>query len=273
MRIAQLKHWRGRLGLLVLASLLGIYAIPAAAQVLYGTIVGTVEDATGASVPSAKVSVIEKATGFSRDAVSDGSGNFSIPSLPIGNYTVKVTANGFKSLTREGMELTANTTARVDLKLEIGAVSEQVTVEASAVQLQTDRSDSKTEITSAIVTELPLNQYRNYQALINLVPGATPAATQNSSTDTPGRALRSFVNGTATNNNVTRLDGAININLWLPHHVAYVAPSETVDNVNISTSSFDAEQGMAGGAAMTVITRSGTNQLHGAAWEYHENEG
>ncbi len=273
MSMAQMKHWRGRLALLVFAGLLGIYAIPAAAQVLYGTIIGTVEDATGAVVPNVKVTVTEKATGFTRETTTDVSGNYSIPSVPIGTYTVKITANGFKGLTREGVVLTVNTTARVNGKLEVGAVTEQVTVEASAVQLQTDRSDTKSEITSKVVTELPLNQYRNYQALINLVPGATPAATQNSATDTPGRALRSFVNGTATNNNVTRLDGATNINIWLPHHVAYVAPAETVENVNITTSSFDAEQGMAGGAAMTVASVSGTNQLHGAAWEYHENEG
>jgi hypothetical protein len=261
------------LATLVFAMLLGIYAIPAAAQVLYGTILGTVEDATGAVVPNAKVTVTEKSTGFTRDTTTDSGGNYSVPSVPIGTYAVKITANGFKSLTRDGVVLTVNTTARINGKLEVGAVSDQITIEASAVQLQTDRSDSKTEITSKVVTELPLNQYRNYQALINLVPGATPAATQNSATDTPGRALRSFVNGTATNNNVTRLDGATNINIWLPHHVAYVAPAETVENVNITTSSLDAEQGMAGGAAMTVASVSGTNQLHGAAWEYHENEG
>jgi hypothetical protein len=265
-------HRHGRTALLVFAGLLGIATIPAAAQVLYGTIVGTVEDATGAVVPNAKVTVNEKSTGFSRETTTDVSGNFSVPSVPIGTYTVKIAANGFKGLTREGLVLNVNTTARLDAKLEVGAVTDQITIEASAVQLQTDRSDTKTEISARIVTELPLNQYRNYQALINLVPGATPAALQNSATDTPGRALRSFVNGTATNNNVTRLDGATNINIWLPHHVAYVAPAETVENVNITTSSLDAEQGMAGGAAVTVASASGTNTLHGAAWEYHENQ-
>ena len=81
MRIAQLKHWRGRMGLLVFASLLGMYAIPAAAQVLYGTILGTVEDATGAVVPNAKVTIAEKATGFSRETTTDVAGNYSIPSV------------------------------------------------------------------------------------------------------------------------------------------------------------------------------------------------
>ena len=272
MGIANVRHWQGRLATLVFATLLGIYAIPAAAQVLYGTILGTVEDATGAVVPNAKVTVTEKATGFSRDTVTDVSGNYSVPSIPLGSYSVKVAVNGFKTLTRSNVAITANSTVRINGKLEVGAVTEQITIEASAVQLQTDRSDTKSEITAKTVQELPLNQYRNYQALINLVPGATPASFQNSSTDTPGRALRTFVNGTSTNNNVTRLDGAININIWLPHHVAYVAPAETVENVSITTSSFDAEQGMAGGASMTVASASGTNKIHGAGWLFHENQ-
>lgn len=262
----------GRLALLLFVGLIGIGSIPAVAQVLYGTILGTVLDASGSVVPSARVTVTEKATGFTRETVSDISGNYSVPSIPLGSYSVRVTANGFKTLTRDNVAVTANNTVRIDARLEVGAVSEQVTVEASAVTLQTDRSETKSEITGSVVQQLPLNQYRNYQALINLVPGATPAAFQNSSTDTPGRALTTNINGTARNNNTTRLDGATNVNIWLPHHVAYVAPAETVENVSITTSSFDAEQGMAGGAAMTVVSASGTNQIHGGAWEYHENE-
>lgn len=268
----QFANWRRHSALLALIALAGVLSIPAAAQVLYGSLLGTIEDATGAVVPNAKVSITEKATGFTRDTTSDASGNYSLPSIPAGNYTVKVTANGFKSLTREGVAVTVNSTVRIDGRLEVGAVSDQITIESTAVQLQTDRSETKSEIIASTVQQLPLNQYRNYQALINLVPGATPAAFQNSSTDTPGRALRTFVNGTATNNNVTRLDGATNINIWLPHHVAYVAPAETVDTVSITTSSFDAEQGMAGGAAMTVASAGGSNNIHGAAWEFHENE-
>ena len=208
MGIANFKHWQGRLATLVFATLLGIYAIPAAAQVLYTTIIGTVEDATGAVVPKVKVTIENKATGVNREATTDANGSYTMPSLPIGTYVVKFTANGFKTLTRDGVVLTVNTTARVNGKLEVGAVSEQVTVEASAVQLQTDRSDTKTEISAKIVTELPLNQYRNYQALINLVPGATPAAFQNSPTDTPGRALSTNVNGTARDRKSTRLNSS-----------------------------------------------------------------
>jgi hypothetical protein len=245
---------------------------PVFAQLLNGTFVGTVVDGSGSVIPNARITATEKNTGFSRETVSDDAGNFTLASVPGGVYSIKVSANGFRTLTRDNLTLTVGSTARVDAKLEVGAVSDQITVESSGVLLQTDRAETKSEIASKAVTELPLNQYRNYQALLNLVPGATPAALQNSVTDTPGRALRTFVNGTATNMNITRLDGAVNVNVWLPHHVAYVAPAETVETVGITTSSMDAEQGMAGGAAMTVVSASGTNDLRGALWEYHENQ-
>ena len=259
--------------LLLLCATLLLVAVPAAqAQVLYGSLVGTVEDSSGAVVPNAKVTITEVATSLSRDGQTDDRGRYSFPSIPSGTYTVRTTASGFKTVVRENVEVTVNSVARVDLKLELGTIAETINVQESAISLQTEKADTRTEIAQKIVLALPLSQYRNYQALLNLTPGASPAATQNSATDTPQRALRTFVNGTATNNNVTRLDGATNLNVWLPHHVAYVAPSETVEAVNVVTSSFDAEQGMAGGAAMTVVSISGTNEFRGAAWEYHENQ-
>ena len=105
------------------------------------------------------------------------------------------------------------------------------------------------------------------------MPGTTPAGFQNAVTDSPARALTTNVNGTARNNNNTRLDGTTNVFIWLPHHAVYVAPAETVDTVNIQTNNFEAEQGMAGGAAVTVLTKSGTNEFHGSAFALHEDEG
>ncbi len=93
---------------------------------------------------------------------------------------------------------------------------------------------------------MPLNRFRNYQALMNLVPGTTPMAFGNAETDTPARSLATNVNGQANTNNSTRTDGATNMNIWLPNHNMYISPAETVDTVNISTSSFDAEQGNGG---------------------------
>lgn len=256
--------------ILLLASGAGSTSLQA--QVLYGAVVGSVQDPSGAVVPNVQITVTNSETGQSRESSSDGSGNYTISNLLPGVYTVKATGPGFRTVTRTGLDVQANSTARVDLSMEVGQVSEVVNVDASAAQLQTDRSDTSTTLTTRPVATLPLNVYRNYQALINLVPGATPAAFQNSSTDTPGRSLSTSVNGTPRNMNTTRLDGAVNVNIWLPHHNAYVAPSETVQEVNVSTTALDAEQGSAGGAAVTVITKSGTNDLHGSAWEYHNNQ-
>ena len=97
-------------------------------------------------------------------------------------------------------------------------------------------------------------------------------AFQNAQTDTPGRALTTNVNGTNRNNNVTRIDGAASINVWLPHHAGYIAPVETIETVNISTNSFDASQGMTGGAAVSVATKSGTNEFRGSAFYFRNQD-
>jgi len=168
--------------------------------------------------------------------------------------------------------VTAGQISRIDVKLEIGAMTETVTVASAAELLQTDKTDLHTELKSKEIINLPLNQYRNYQSLINLVPGATPATFQNAQTDTPARSLRTQVNGTNPNSNNTRIDGASSVNIWLPHHTGYVAPAETIDTVNIATNNFDAAQGMAGGAAITLVTKSGTNNLAGSAFFFRNQD-
>ena len=162
--------------------------------------------------------------------------------------------------------MSAGNPVRVNVSLAVGALTETVEVAAGTTVLQTDNADLSTELTSKDIVNLPLNQYRNYQMLLNLVPGATPAQFQNAEIDSPGRSLRTWVNGTQPNSNATRIDGAVSVNIWLPHHVGYVQPAETIETVNVATNNFDAEFGMAGGAAATVITKSGTNQVRGSAF-------
>ncbi len=256
----------------VVCALVLLAARQAEAQVLYGSIVGTVEDQTGAVVPNATVNIVNNATGLSRETSTDEGGRYLLQNVLPGSYELKVTAAGFRTLTRSDVVVSINTVTRVDLRLELGLVTEAVTVAAAATMLQTDKSDVHVELNPRAITNLPLPSYRNYQSLINLVPGATPAGFQNAVVDTPARALRTEVNGSNPNNNNTRVDGATNIYIWLPHHVAYVQPVESIDTVNITTNSFDAEQGMAGGAAVTVVTKSGTNDLHGVAFLYHDNQ-
>jgi hypothetical protein len=243
----------------------------AVAQTLYGSIVGEITDPSGAAIPNATVTITDRATGQSRDVTSDSGGRFTVTDAQPGVYQVKYVAKGFRPIEKSDVTVTINTVTRADVVLPIGNVSEQVTVEASAVQLQTDKADVHTEISAQTIENMPMSNYRNYQSLIDLVPGSTPAAFQNANTDTPARALTTNINGTNRNNNSTRLDGAVNIFVWLPHHTVYVPPAETIQTVNISTDNFDADQGMAGGAAITVVTKSGTNSLHGTAFGYLEN--
>ncbi|MFN7920968.1 MAG: carboxypeptidase regulatory-like domain-containing protein [Bryobacteraceae bacterium] len=256
---------------LALAVLIGAQT-PAWAQVLYGSLVGLVEDPSGSVVPNATVTATNKGTGLTLEGKTDEGGRYNIGNVLPGDYDVKVTASGFRSITRTDVKVTLNTVTRADVRLEVGQLTEQVTVQAEATVLQTDKADTHTELNSKQISNLPLPGYRNYQSLINLVPGATPAGFQNSVTDSPGRSLTTNINGTNRNNNTTRIDGAASVNLWLPHHAGYVMPAEMVDTVNITTAASDAEQGLAGGASITLATKSGTNEFHGSVFEYHDNQ-
>ncbi len=257
---------------LLVVCLLGVAVHPAHAQVLYGSVVGTVTDQSQALIPGATVTLTSKDTGLSREATSDQGGRYSFVNVAPGKFDLKVVATGFRTYTVSNIDVSPNVVGRIDPKLEVGQLTEQVTVEASAAELQTDKSDTHSEIVSKEITSMPLSGYRNYQSLINLVPGATPAAFQNSITDTPGRALQTHINGGNAQTNITRIDGAASVNVWLPHHVGYVAPEETIETVNITTSAADAEQGMAGASAITLVTKSGTNDIHGSAYEFHDDQ-
>src|SRR5579884_2667622 len=245
---------------------------PATSQVLYGSVVGTATDPSGAIIPNATVTLTSRETGVARDTKTDEAGRYSFVNVLPGHYNIRVSASGFRPLEQTDINVNPSEVARIDIKLEVGQMAEQVTVEAQAVELQTDKADTHSVIQSLQIQNLPLASYRNYQELINLVPGATPAAFQNSITDTPQRALQTHINGGNAQTNITRIDGATSVNVWLPHHVGYVAPAETIDVVNITTTAADAEQGMAGASAITLITKSGSNEIHGSAFEFHDDQ-
>ena len=255
-----------------MAATLALTATAGIAQILYGSVVGVVKDPQGGFVPGATVTITNKETGLTRDAVTDTQGNYNFNNVLAGSYDVKVTLQGFRENVRSAVPVTIGQISRVEFTLEVGTVSETVTVASEAQLLQTDKADVHTELKSEELTAMPLNRFRNYQALINLVPGTTPMAFGNAETDTPARSLATNVNGQVNTNNSTRTDGATNMNIWLPNHNMYISPAETIDTVNISTSSFDAEQGMAGGAAVTVITKSGTNKFKGSGFEFYNSD-
>jgi len=245
---------------------------PVHAQVLYGSIVGNVTDSQGAQTPGVVLTATNTGTGLKVETTTDETGAYTFRNLLPGTYDLTATLPGFREHQEKAIAVTAGNPVRVNVALAVGAVSEVIQVTSEKALIQTDKADLHTELTSQEIVNLPLNQYRNYQALINLVPGATPAQFQNAEIDTPGRSLRTWVNGTQPNSNATRIDGAVSVNIWLPHHVGYVQPAETIETVNISTNSFDADFGMAGGAASTVITKSGSNDLRGSAFVFRNQD-
>ena len=242
------------------------------AQILYGGLVGTVTDANGAVVPGARVTIVNTETNLTRETTTDARGGFSFVNVLAGPYDVKVTLQGFREAVRSGVPVTTGQISRADLTLQIGELSESITVRSEAELLQTDKADVHTELKSTEITNLPLNRFRNYQSLVVLVPGSLPPAFQNAETDTPQRSLNMTVNGQDGAANTTLTDGSRNVNVGLPHHNVYIPPAETIETVNITTGSMDAEEGMAAGVAITVITKSGTNNLKGSAFEFFNNE-
>ena len=257
----------------VLLASLSITCPATFAQVLYGTLTGSVVDATSAAVPNAKIETVNKATGVTRQATSDERGSFQFNDLQAGLYKVTVSAPSFGTVVQDGVTITTNTIRRMDARLQVAAVNESVTVNASALTLQTDRSDVNHQISKAQVMNLPFGgqQGRNFQNLYKLLPGFSPPAELHSDAGNPQRSLGTNVNGASYSNNNTRLDGATVSYPWLPHIIAYVPPAEAIEAVNLVSNSFDAEQGMAGGAAINVSIKSGTNEFHGSGHWYHTN--
>src|SRR5436309_5485232 len=245
---------------------------PLNAQVLYGSLVGNVTDESGAAIPGATVTITQRDTGASRDAVTDGTGAYRFPTLQSGTYTITVKLTGFRTFTRSDVQLTLNNVTRVDAPLQVGELSEMVTVTAASPLLQTERAEIRAELKERELVNLPVSLNRNYQNLFRVLPGFTPPENAHSVPSNPSRALVFNVNGASRSSNNIRIDGVSTTNIWLPHVAAYVPALESLEAVNVVTNSFDAEQGLAGGSAINVQVKSGTNTLKGSAFEYFNNE-
>ncbi|HYK87585.1 MAG TPA: carboxypeptidase-like regulatory domain-containing protein [Acidobacteriota bacterium] len=153
-----------------------------------------------------------------REGVTDTAGYYSIANVLEGTYDLSIKMAGFRNYLEKGIIVTINTVTRANANLQVGQVNDTVTVEASAAVLQTTKADVAVNLEARAIENLPLGGYRNYQSLINLVPGATPGALQNAVTDTFGRSLTTNVNGQDRGANNTRLDGAADILITMPHH-------------------------------------------------------
>ncbi len=251
------------------------------AQVLYGSLTGNVTDPTGAVVAGAKVEALNVATGVPISVVTDERGAYLFTNLQAGVYKVTITAQTFKALAQDNVRIDANTIRRLDAQLQVGAVTEVVQVNAATEALQTDRADVNITLPARQINNLPLfgSVGRNYQTLVLLIPGTSRSqgfvgngsGEENSEAGNPQRSISYNVNGVSRLQNNTKIDGSSIIYPWLPTNTVYVPPAESIQEVNIVTNAFDAEQGLAGGAAVNVTIKTGGNDFHGVGYGYDTN--
>src|SRR3954452_8835606 len=196
------------LSTLVVLSLYGPAIPPAQAQILSGSMVGNVRDASQASIPGAEVTIRNSETNQSRTTLTNDVGAFSFATLPPGDYEVTITKVGFRPLKRSGANVGINNVTRIDLQLELGGITEAVTVSGSAAALQTDRAEVRAALPAVTLENLPAPPGRNYQNMFVMLPGFSPPDSQISIPGNPSRALSFNVNGTTGQGPYTRLDGA-----------------------------------------------------------------
>src|SRR5690349_18347309 len=259
----------------VLGLLLGALIVPvlASAQAVTGTIIGRVTDSSGAVVPGVTVTLTNIGTKLSRVVTTDTDGEYVAPSLPTGTYSVAAELSGFKGVTMSNVELGVDQRLRIDVKLEVGALSESVTIEAESPLVQTSSSELGTTVTNQQIEALPLNG-RNFVSLTRTVPGVLrgiPGANIDGAGSLAWRASASFsANGQRPRDNNFLLDGVDNNETWLQTVVIF--PSvDSLDEFKLQTSTYSAEFGRSLGGVVNLQIKSGTNNLHGSGFEFHRD--
>ena len=249
-----------------------VFAICARAQFDTATVLGTVTDPSGAVVPHCQVALHNTATGALATATSDDRGEFRFVDISIGSYELKVTATGFQSaVAKFGLSVGAH--QRVDVPLKLGKAETTVTTSANVTQLETESSERGQVVNEREIVELPLNG-RQYSQLVELTAGVVP--TQNQLSEGYSQREGSFsINGLRSVFNNYMLDGLDNnqygtSNQGFSNQVVQLSP-DAVAEFQVVTNNMSAEYGRSGGATVNVVTRYGTNQLHGRAWEFIRN--
>ncbi|MBI3694404.1 MAG: TonB-dependent receptor [Acidobacteria bacterium] len=242
------------------------------AQSELATLTGTVTDPTGAVVSKADITVTNEATGLATTTQSGENGRYFVPSLKPGVYTVTTSLTGFKKAVNSGVILQVNDTVRLDITLTVGAVTEEITVSASAPLLQTETSDRGAVIDQRKIIELPLNG-RDYNQLATLSPGVLLPTPRLQSIGFKGVFN---VNGNRAFQNAFQLDGVDNTsysNSFRGGNTQVVQPSiEALQEFKIQTNAYSAEFGRSSGALINAVIKSGSNELHGSAYEFHRND-
>ena len=255
--------------LLVLVSL-GI-SLPLAAQRSTAGLRGSVTDGSGGAIPGATVTVTGEGTGLIRTVQTNTSGLYSVGDLPVGSYQVEVTLDGFKTAVVEGVGLNVADNRAVDVTLELGTVSDQVTVQADALTVQTIGGDLSGLVDGEQIRELPLNG-RNFVQLTQLMPGVSAA----DGFDSKNKGLLGGVNlsisGGSITGNLWTVDGANNNDVGANRTILVYPSVDAIEEFKIHRNSYGAEFGGAGGAQINLVTRGGTNQWAGSGSYFHRDD-
>ncbi|MBM3802809.1 MAG: TonB-dependent receptor [Acidimicrobiia bacterium] len=235
------------------------------AQVASGTILGNVTDPSGAAIPGANVNVANVDTGFSRTVVSEEDGAYRAPLLQLGNYKLTVTKPGFRTFVRDGILLTVNQNARLDIRLEIGEISETVNVTGDAPLVETHSANQSMLVDSKRMSQLPLNG-RNALDLQTLLPGVT-GNTGAGGAENVGLSI----NGSRGTMNNYILDGGNSVDSWTNTPAVLPSP-DALEEFSIVQFALSAEFGRGAGGTVEVVTKSGTNNFHGTLFEFLRND-
>ncbi len=256
-----------------IACLLFLFTNSAFAQRDLGTITGTVTDASGAAIPNAKITIVEDATGLSYNTVTGDSGSYNRPALKPGTYTVTVEAAGFQKSAQKGVVVNPGEPTAVNIAIQVGNASQTVEVTASAPLLQTESPVIGANLNSAQVAELPLGGSRTFSYLARLSPGVLPAE-QGARDSLGGGFSANGVRSTGENNFLLNgVDNNVNVIDFINQTSFVISPSvEAIGELQVLTNGYSAEYGRAAGGVVNAILKSGTNELHGVAFEILQNE-
>jgi hypothetical protein len=238
------------------------------AQVLFGSLVGSVTDPSGAAVPGATVKVTQAETSDTRETKTNESGGFTLSTIHAGTYKIEISKEGFRGYTEDAVQVTLNTVLRVDATLQVGTQSQSVEVSAAAPPLQTDRADVHNEFTTQQMIDLP-QPTRNFGGIVALSPGVAPPVASSGGTNNPSKSFQVSADGTSRSGTNVLIDGVSATNPWVQFFSTYAPSVEAIETVNVVTAASGADQGLTNGASINVQTKSGTNDLHGSAYEYN----
>ena len=234
-----------------------------------GSLLGVVSDQNGAVIPSATVRVTNTDTGFTASTVSNAEGSYVVPLLPLGHYSILVTASGFKSFTESKVQIPVAQDIRVDVKLEVGQVDQTVTVNGNSINIDTTSATLGETVDNARLQDLPLNG-RNATSLLDLLPGVADVSVPVFQTGARGGPSFS-ISGSRTTFGNMQLDGTT-VTDALSNSTQNIPNPDALSEFRVLTDSYGAEYGRAGGGVILAVTKSGTNQFHGGAWEYIRND-